>query len=250
MSDHDKALAQAFDGQAARFERAPTQADPAALARLVAFADLPPRSHILDAGCGPGLVAEAFLGEGHSVHGIDLSAQMLARARQRCARFGERASFAHGSLLGMTSVAFDAAVSRFVIHHAGDALAFLRAQVDRVRAGGVVVACDHVTDPDVEAARWHQDIERARDGTHTRNLTSGEMIDAMARVGLVRVRMREEEFELDFDEWFDRGTPALDKADVRRQLLAGTARGFAPHPRDDGGISLRCVRTLVRGEKA
>ena len=53
--DHDQALAAAFDGQAARFERAPVQTDPGALARLVRFADLPPDSLLLDAGCGPGL---------------------------------------------------------------------------------------------------------------------------------------------------------------------------------------------------
>jgi hypothetical protein len=33
--DHDQALASAFDDQAAKFERAPVQSDPAALERLV-----------------------------------------------------------------------------------------------------------------------------------------------------------------------------------------------------------------------
>jgi hypothetical protein len=39
MQDHDQALATAFDGQAAKFERAPVQSDPAALERLVRAAD-------------------------------------------------------------------------------------------------------------------------------------------------------------------------------------------------------------------
>jgi hypothetical protein len=34
-SDHDQAIAKAFDVQASRFERAPVQSDPAALERLV-----------------------------------------------------------------------------------------------------------------------------------------------------------------------------------------------------------------------
>ena len=77
--EHDRALAEAFDGQAERFEVAPVQSNPAALAHLVEFADLPPQSRILDAGCGPGLVSEAFLKAGHSVFGVDLSAEMIAR---------------------------------------------------------------------------------------------------------------------------------------------------------------------------
>ena len=42
QDEHDRDLSAAFDGQAERFEKAPVQTDPAALARLVAAADLPP----------------------------------------------------------------------------------------------------------------------------------------------------------------------------------------------------------------
>ena len=52
MDSHERALADAFDGQAARFERAPVQTDPAALSRLVAFAGLKPGSRVLDGRWG------------------------------------------------------------------------------------------------------------------------------------------------------------------------------------------------------
>jgi SAM-dependent methyltransferase len=93
MSDHDTNLAAAFDGQAAQFERAPVQSDPARIARFLQMASLLAGGRVLDAGCGPGLVSEALLQAGHRVHGVDLSAEMIARARQRCAAYGERASF-------------------------------------------------------------------------------------------------------------------------------------------------------------
>ena len=83
-NDHDQALARAFDVQAPRFERAPVQSDPAALERLVQFAGFPPGSRILDAGCGPGLVCEALLSAGYRVVGVDLSREMIERARRRC----------------------------------------------------------------------------------------------------------------------------------------------------------------------
>jgi hypothetical protein len=60
----------------------------------------------------------------------------------------------------------------------------------------------------------------------------------------------EERFTLDFDEWFDRGTPACPKAVVCARLIAGPhARGFWPSEREDGSVRIDCVRVLVRGVK-
>src|SRR3990172_8268143 len=153
-----------------------------------------------------------------------------------------------GSVLGVgRGPAHAAALSRLVLHHVPDPIAFLRAQRARVHPGGVVVVMDHTGDPDPEAARWHQGIESARDRTHTRSLTPGEIVAGMARVGLADISLVEEPFELDFDEWFDRRTSALPNAQVRSRLLAGRARGFVPVPRPDGGVTIRNLRALARG---
>jgi SAM-dependent methyltransferase len=275
MRDTERDLAAAFDQQAAQFERAPVQTNPAALARLIENANLPAGGRVLDAGCGPGLVAHALLEAGHRVVGVDLSAEMITRARQRCARFGERALFEQKSLFDPSLVGpFDGAISRLVLHHAPDPAAFLRRQVELLRPGGVLVACDHTTDP--EAARagwhqqmerlrdrhcshaqesdpragWHQQIERLRDRTHTRNLTPGELVDLLAAAGLVDLRLVEESFVLDFDEWFDRGTPAADKATVRELLLSGpSARGFRPVATAEGPVRIEGWLATARGVK-
>lgn len=248
METHDRDLASAFDAQAARFERSAVHAEPSTLARLVEFAALTPGSRVLDAGSGPGLVAEAFLAAGHRVTGVDLSPEMVRRARARCARFGELARFEEGSLFQLVAAEpFDAAVSRLVLHHLADPLAFLRRQVELVRPGGVVVASDHSGDADEVRARWHHEIEVGRDRTHVRNLSPGACLDLFVRAGLRDLRLAEEAFELDFDEWFDRGTPSEAKEAVRARLLAGRARAFEPSPRPDGSIAIRCLRALVRG---
>jgi SAM-dependent methyltransferase len=249
MSDHDRALSEAFDGQAARFERSPVPSDPAALARLVAFAGLAEGNLVLDAGCGPGLVSEAFLGAGHRVVGVDLSAEMVARARRRCAGFGERARFERMSVYdAVPGSPFDAAVSRCVLHHVTDPLGFVRRQVELLRPGGVLVLNDHATDPDPARAADHERLERDRDSTHTRNLTSGGLADLLAAAGLVELRMAEEALTLDFDEWFDRGTPSAPKESVRALLLSGPPlRGFRPTLLPDGSVRIDCVRALVRG---
>lgn len=248
---HDQKLSRAFDGQADKFERAPVQSDPLALDRLVRFADLPTDSLVFDAGCGPGLVAEALLQANSRVFGVDLSQEMVERARKRCESFGDLARFEQGSLFDAFPLgAFDASISRYVIHHVPDPLAFVARQAELVRAGGIVIACDHTTDPDPDpkARDWHTDIERARDATHTRNLTPGELVDLFAHAGLDEIATVEEAFTLDFDEWFDRGTPAESKENVRARLISGTqARGYAVIRRDDGGLTIECRRSLVRG---
>lgn len=246
----DRILAEVFDGQAARFERAPVQSDPALLGRIVEFAAVPPGGRILDAGCGPGLVAEAFLSAGHRVHGVDLSGEMVRRARERCARFGDRARFEQGSVLELApDAAFDASVSRFVVHHTPDPERFLAAQLAHVRPGGVLVVADHTTDPSPEAARWHREIEVGRDRSHARSLTPGQLVDLFARLGLAELRLSEVPFEIDFDDWFDRGTPGRPKEEVRAMLLSGRARGFDPRVLDGGAVRVRCVLALVRGVK-
>lgn len=249
MDDHDRELAAAFDGQAARFERAPVQRDPALLGRLVEFVDLPPDALVLDAGCGPGLVSEALLRAGHRVRGVDLSGEMIARARARCAAFGDRAAFTVGSILDAALAGpFDAAVSRLVLHHAPDPAALVRRQAELLRPGGVLVACDHTTDPDPDSAAWHRGVERARDRTHTANLTPGQLVDLLAGAGLVDLRLAEASFELDLDEWFDRGTPSEHKEHVREGLLASAGvRGFRPRPAGGGRVTIEGWLAMVRG---
>jgi 2-polyprenyl-3-methyl-5-hydroxy-6-metoxy-1,4-benzoquinol methylase len=255
MSDaHDRDLAGAFDDQAPKFETAPVQSDPAALERLVSEAGFPPGSRLLDAGCGPGLVAEAFLKAGRRVVGVDLSPVMIERARARCGFAGEAAIFVQASVYSDEVAAmgpFDGAYSRYVLHHVLDPRAFVARQVELVRPGGRIVVCDHLTSPDPAAARKHQELEIARDRTHTRNLTGGELVDLLAAAGLEDVRFSEEGFELDFDEWFDRGAPSESKASVREVLLRGLdARGFRVAPGQGAAIRIECVRAVVSGRRA
>ena len=247
--DQDARLAAAFDDQAARFERAPVQTDPGALARLVAFADFPPDSRILDVGCGPGLVSLALLQAGFRVHGIDLSKEMVARARLRCELFDDRGRFEQGSIDSKAKSAFyDGTISRYVLHHVDDPLTFLTNQVRLIRPGGVLVLSDHTTDPHPDRAAEHAELESLRDHSHTRNLTLGGIVDLCAVVGLESIRAVEEAFTLDFDEWFDRGTPTRPKAEVRDRLVAlPPSRGLRVEVTPDGHLTMHCWRAIVRG---
>src|SRR5262249_27154386 len=157
----------------AKFERAPVQTDPTLLQSLVRFADLPPGAFVLDAGCGPGIVSEALLRAKHRVLGVDLSKEMIERAQKRCAKF-PLAEFVQQSLFDeLPAGPFAGTISRFVLHHTPDPDAFIRRQCEVIKPGGAVIVCDHVTDPDPQRAAWHQEIQRGRDRTHTRDLAPG-----------------------------------------------------------------------------
>jgi SAM-dependent methyltransferase len=253
MQNRDQELALAFDSQAAKFEVAPVQSDPLALERLVRAADLPQGHRVLDAGCGPGLVSSALLNAGYRVVGVDLSQEMIERARRRCQPHREGTTFLQISVFDPSLDAlgpFDAALSRYVLHHVQDPARFLRRQIELLVPGGILVVNDHITDPDPHVAAHHAKIELARNRTHTRNLTGGQMVDLFASAGLTDIRYVEEPFTLDFEEWFDRGTPSDTKDHVRDQLRTGPLiRSFCAHVLGDGSIRIDGIRAIVRGVK-
>ena len=92
MLDHDQQLAEGFDRKHQNSSGRRCRADPAAIARLVREANFPPGGHVLDAGCGPGLVSSGLLDAGLDVVGVDLSTEMIERARKRCVAHGSRRS--------------------------------------------------------------------------------------------------------------------------------------------------------------
>ena len=145
---------------------------------------------------------------------------------------------------------FDATISRYVLHHLADPSAFLRRQLELIRPDGIVVLSDHTTDPDSTLADRHNTIERLRDRTHTRNLAPGAIVDLFVSAGLGEVRLVEEGFTLDFDEWFDRGTPDASKDEVRSILLQSPPiRGFRAVREVTGRVTIHCWRSIVRGRK-
>ena len=95
-----------------------------------AFAGLAPGSVIGDVPCGTGRLAEVLLDSGFFVVGIDISPHMLAAARDRLGRFGERFRDAtsDAKALASTGHRFDAALCARVLMHfpLPEQIAFLR----------------------------------------------------------------------------------------------------------------------------
>ncbi len=114
---------------------------PAVLSLLPALEGL----QVLDAGCGPGAYAEALVGRGAQVHGIDVSPAMLAEFR---ARLGDRARadlWDLGTPLSLFEDGrFDGIVSALALDYVLDWRAVM-AEFRRItRPGGwLVFSCEH-----------------------------------------------------------------------------------------------------------
>ncbi|MGQ9774523.1 class I SAM-dependent methyltransferase [Chloroflexus sp.] len=115
-------------------------------AEMLAWLDLPPGARILDAGCGPGVMAARFtavVGPSGQGDALDQNPQALERAREYLAGspHAERVQLHQGDLLRLPfdDESFDPAWTSFVLHHIPDPVAAARELRRVVRPGGRVV---------------------------------------------------------------------------------------------------------------
>ena len=90
--------------------------------RLLAPALLRPGETVLDVGCGTGslaMVAKTQVGDTGRVHGIDASAEMIARAKEKAAQRQADVSFeeARAQALPFPDATFDVVLSTVMLHH-------------------------------------------------------------------------------------------------------------------------------------
>jgi SAM-dependent methyltransferase len=78
---------------------------------------LPPKCHILDVGCGPGINAKCFIEHNHQVTGIDYSPEMIRLAKASC----PDGTFIIADLNNINlKIKYNAVCASFVIVHLSD----------------------------------------------------------------------------------------------------------------------------------
>src|SRR5438874_3800964 len=96
---------------------------------------------VLDVGCGTGFLAFRFAELGHTVTGIDLSPQMIDRARRKTEQAGQKIEFRVGdaAALDCADDSFDLVVARHVIWNLPDPERGLTEWLRVLRPGGRLV---------------------------------------------------------------------------------------------------------------
>jgi len=115
------------------------QADMASFKNLISKLNLKPGEHVLDLGCGAGVIAE-YVAEvsGTSVTGIDYSAPAITEAIERTTGNSARLTFALGDMnkLNLPDKSIDAVIALDTLYWAADLQATLSTLVRALRPGG------------------------------------------------------------------------------------------------------------------
>ena len=148
-------------------------------------AGVSPGERVLDVGCGTGtlaLAAKRRVGANGRVHGVDLAAAMVARAKQKAAREGLELTFevAPAQDLPFPDGAFDVVLCTLVVHHLPDdvrkqAVAAMRRVL---RPGGRLLVVDFAQQQGLLSALNPMSLIHGRDDMHTADEAAALMTDA------------------------------------------------------------------------
>ena len=115
--------------------------DMAALEDLLARLDLKPGDHLLDLGCGAGIIAEYISDQtGTRVTGLDYAAPAVAAASERTAGKRSRLTFVTGDMnaLDLPEQSFDAVISLDTLYWVADLADTLSQVVRVIKPGGQI----------------------------------------------------------------------------------------------------------------
>ena len=202
--EHHAVTRKEFDRQADTMPEAPIFTDSDILDRIMSAARVTRRSLALDLGCGPGIITESLAVEAGEVIALDLSPEMIQRARQRCEKAGRRnVRFAIGKAekLPFHNASFDVIVTRLTLHHFPDPEAVLSEMVRVLQPDGRIVIADIISSHVPGESELHNALEVLRDPSHVRMIPYTELKHLIRSAGLVIktedncIRQRE------FTEW-------------------------------------------------
>ncbi|RYP85016.1 methyltransferase domain-containing protein [Nocardioides guangzhouensis] len=141
--DHARSL---WDAEAATFDDEPDHGlgdhETRDAWRALLLSVLPPApARIADLGCGTGTLAVLLAAEGYAVDGLDVSPEMVARARAKAAaaRVPVRARVGDANAPGLDPASYDVVLSRHVLWAMDDPPDALGRWVDLLRPGGRLV---------------------------------------------------------------------------------------------------------------
>jgi ubiquinone/menaquinone biosynthesis C-methylase UbiE len=198
---HNRRVQDEFTRQAEPFARSATLKAPELTERIGEALGPRASGRILDLACGPGVLTTYLCRSARIVIGLDLTHRVLevAKGASDPARAAfvrgaaERAAFADGS--------FDAVAIRLALHHVMDAGAVLREVRRLLRPGGRVAVLDVLTSEDPRVAALHNEIERARDPSHTAFVPAEALRSSIEAAGLSVASEQRWQSPRSFTEW-------------------------------------------------
>lgn len=217
--DQNQVILNEFTNQAALPEnRIPALTNLSAIELLIETSGVTDEESVLDVACGAGYVACAFGTRARQVAGIDITPAMIERARQlQTARELTNVSWLRGDVLPLPfrRGSFSMVMTRYSFHHFVDPLAVLRQMALVCRPGGRVVVTDAA--PAAEKQEAYNRMEKLRDPSHVRALTSSELLGLHASAGLRVLRTVPYRLDMELESLLSASFPNTGDAERIRQ---------------------------------
>jgi ubiquinone/menaquinone biosynthesis C-methylase UbiE len=217
----------------------------------------PERARALDVACGPGTFLTVLAPRVAHVHGVDLTAALMEQARAAAEQLGHRnVSLEAGDAerLPFADAAFDLLVCGYGLHHMTRPDRALAEMARVLRPGGRAGIADLIVPAGADAELANR-IERMRDPSHARTLTSSEILGLVAGAGLRTIASELDERRRDFDDWLRIAGwgPADEAYRHTRRLLETTLdddrAGFRPALAAGGKLAFSQISFFLIAEK-
>jgi ubiquinone/menaquinone biosynthesis C-methylase UbiE len=239
---HKETIQKQFTKTAEAFSTFAVRDTPEMLAERVEFAKLQVTDLVLDIACGPGAFALAAASRVHFSHGVDLTPEMLRRARAfQTEKQISNVAFTcgDGEQLPFPDGAFDLVSCQFSFHHLPKPQLVLGEMIRVAKPDGRIVVVDPLAPESDSKYDVHNRIEKLRDPSHTFSLRLTTFLRLFEEAGLEVVRQSVRRRARSFNQWMVRAGHKLGTKRYRetRKLLedsmAGDRAGFSAQPQGD-----------------
>lgn len=252
--DHRSRILDQFSKQAVPFAEVPAHADSDAMALLIRLTGASDHDEVLDAGCGPGLVACALAPLVRSVTGTDVTPAMLTRAADLARSRGvSNVTFVPGDMerLPFEAGRFSLIVTRYTFHHLLSPEKALGEMVRVCRPGGRVAIVDAALPPEKAAA--YDALELVRDPSHVHALAPEELLGLAREAGLHDVQTALYRLPIGLDQTLAASFPETGGAERVRAMVEADigvdALGIQAWREPSGAVWYRVPCAVVVGRR-
>ncbi|HET8567345.1 MAG TPA: methyltransferase domain-containing protein [Solirubrobacterales bacterium] len=251
MPMYEESIRSEFTHQTESFARNEVATKAETLGALVELVPEDPEARWLETACGPAAISRSMAARVNRVHGVDLTPSMVEKAATEAEAAGiGNAEFSVGdaTALEFEDACFDGAVTRFSLHHIPAPARVVAEMARVVRPGGWVILSDFIADPDRDVYAAVEEIERLRDPSHWSCLTAEQLRRIGADFGLELESERLIPFDLDYEDWLQRGSGGPAAAELIDELLERLTEGSGCFRVYEGesGRRLALVNSLTR----
>ena len=233
---HKELIQKQFTKTAEAFSTFATRDTPEVLKEKVDFAKPQSNDTVLDVACGPGAFALAVAPHVHFAGGVDLTPEMLRRARAyQTEKQILNAAFVRGDAeqLPFGDAKFDLVSCQCSFHHLPKPQLVLREMVRVTKPEGRLLIVDPLAPESDSKYAFYNRIERLRDPSHTLTLRLTEFLRLFEEEGLEIMRQSLRRRQRSFNNWMLRGGHApgtkryLETRKLMEDFMAGDRAGFS-----------------------